>query len=82
MNKLESWKDEDRKLEVEISEAKQNEVKRKLNAKIEKEQEKRRRLEQEMKTLKSANKQLTKQVISANSIGRGPSSRVWQSYSR
>ena len=82
MNKLESWKDEDWKLEVEISETKQNEVKRKLEAKIEKEQEKRRRLEQEIKTLKSANKQLTKQVISANSTGRGPSSRVWQSYSR
>lgn len=36
MNKLESWKDEDWKLEVEISETKQNEVKRKLEAKIEK----------------------------------------------
>ena len=32
--------------------------------------------------MKSANKQLTKQAISANSTGRGPSSRVWQSYSR
>ena len=41
MNKLESWKDEDWKLEVEISEAKQSEKKRKLEAKIEKEQEKR-----------------------------------------
>ena len=82
MNKLENWKDEDWKLEVEICETKQNEVKRKLETKIEKEQEKRRCLEQEIKTLKSANKQLTKQVISANLTGRGPSSRVWQSYSR
>ena len=33
MNKLDKWKDEDWKLEIEISEAKQNEVKRKLEAK-------------------------------------------------
>ena len=53
-----------------LSEAKQNETKRKLEAKIE-EQEKRRRLEQEIKRLKSANTKLTKQVISGNPIGRG-----------
>ena len=57
-------------------------MKRKLEAKVEKEQEKRRRLEQEIKTLKSANKILTKQITSGNSTGRGPSIRVWQSYSR
>ena len=53
-----------------LSEAKQNETKRKLEAKIE-EQEKRRRLEQEIKRLKSANTKLTKQAISGNPIGRG-----------
>ena len=82
MEKIESWKDEEWKLEVDISEAKQNEVKRKLEAKIEKAEEKRKRLEQEIKTLKSENKKLTKQIISGNSIGRGPSTRVWQSYTR
>ena len=82
MEKIESWKDEEWKLEVDISEAKQNEVKRKLEAKIEKAEEKRKRLEQEIKTLKSENKKLTKQIISGNSIGCGPSTRVWQSYTR
>ncbi len=39
MDKIESWKDEDWKLEVDISEVKQNEMKRKLKAKVKKEQE-------------------------------------------
>ena len=82
MEKIESWKDEDWKFEVDAMKVKQNEVKRKLEADIRKEQEKGRKLEQEVKTLKSANKKLTKQFISGNPTGRGPSTRVWQSYSR
>ena len=80
--KLQKWKDEYWQLEVDISEVKQNEMKRKLEDQLEKEQEKRRRLEQEVETLKGANKKLTKQIIYRNSAGRGPSSRMWQSYSR
>ena len=50
--KIESWKDKESKLEVDISEAKQNKIKRKLEAKIKNAEEKRKRLEQEIKTLK------------------------------
>lgn len=82
MEKLESWKDEDWKLEVDVSKTKQNEVKRKLEDEIEKEQEKRKRLEQQVETLKRANKKLTKQITSGNPVGRGPSTREWQTYSR
>ena len=82
METLQKWKDEYWQLEVDISEVKQNELKRKLEDQLEKEQEKRRRLENEVKTLKKANKKLTKQIIYGSSIGRGPSTRTWQSYSR
>ena len=82
METLQKWKDEYWQLEVDISEVKQNELKRKLEDQLEKEQEKRRRLENEVETLKKANKKLTKQTIYGSSIGRGPSTRTWQSYSR
>ena len=57
-------------------------MKRKLEDQLKKEQEKRRRLEQEVETLKGANKKLTKQIIFGSSADRGPSTRMWQSYSR
>ena len=82
METLQRWKDEYWQLEVDISEVKQNELKRKLEDQLEKEQEKRRRLENEVETLKKANKKLTKQTIYGSSIGRGSSTRTWQSYSR
>ena len=66
--KLQKWKDEYWQLKVDISEMKQNEMKRKLEDQLEKEQEKRRRLEQE-EPLKDANKKLTKQIIYRNSAG-------------
>ena len=50
--KLQKRKDEYWQLEVDISEVKQNEMKRKLKDQLEKEQEKRRRLEQEVETFK------------------------------
>ena len=61
--KLQKRKDEYCQLEIDISEVKQNEMKRKLEDQLEKEQEKSRRLEQEVETLKGANKKLTKQII-------------------
>ena len=56
METLQKWKDEYWQLEVDISEVKQNELKMKLEDQLEKEQEKRRRLENEVETLKKANK--------------------------
>lgn len=53
-------------------------MQRKLKAEIEKEQEKRRQLEQEVKVLKNTNKKLTKQIIPGNSTGHGPSPRAWK----
>ena len=50
--KLQKWNDEYWHVEVDISEVKQNEMKRKLKDQLEKEQEKRRRLEQEVETFK------------------------------
>lgn len=82
METLEKWKDENWQLELDISKVKLNELKRKLEDQLEQEQEKRRRLENEVETLKTANKKLTKQIIYGSSIGRGPSTRTWQSYSR
>ena len=82
MGTIGSWKDEEWKLEVDVSEVKYDEIKRKFEAKLEKEKEKRKRLEQEITTLKNANKKLTKQYVSGNPIGCGPSTRSWQSYSR
>lgn len=70
--KIVSWKNEEWKLEVDISEGKQNEVKRKPEAKIERAEEK----------AWSRQTKLTKQIFSGNSIGRGPSLRVWQSNTR
>ena len=55
---------------------------RKFEAKLEKENKTWKRLEQEITTLKNADKKLTKQCVSANPIGCGPSTRSWQSYSR
>ena len=82
METIESWKDEEWRLEVDVSEVKHHEIKRKFEAKLEREKEKRKRLEQEITTLQNASKKLTKQCVSGNPIGRGPSTRSWQSYSR
>ena len=82
METIESWKDKEWKLEIDVSEVKYDEIKRKFETKLEKEKEKRKKLEQEITTLKNANKKLTKQYVSGNPIGRGPSTRSWQSYGR